>query len=27
MLREVVNKLGEVVQAGETEHLVGRRTG
>jgi acyl dehydratase len=24
--REVVNQLGEVVQAGETQHLVGRRT-
>ena len=23
--REVVNKIGEVVQSGETEHLVGRR--
>ena len=25
--REVVNQLGEVVQSGETEHLVGRRSG
>ncbi len=25
--REVVNHLGEVVQAGETQHLVGRRAG
>ena len=25
--REVVNQLGEVVQSGETEHLVGRRAG
>ncbi len=25
--REVVNQLGEVVQAGETQHLVGRRAG
>ena len=25
--RDVVNQLGEVVQSGETEHLVGRRSG
>jgi acyl dehydratase len=25
--REVVNQLGEVVQSGETEHLVGHRSG
>jgi acyl dehydratase len=27
MARDVVNQLGEVVQSGETEHLVGRRIG